>query len=124
MKRCSERWLSLMIACGKQCETMFQQFLQNAANSGELTSGSRDIEEINLGTWSLSVGYFQTVRLHQCWHNDLNESIDDENSLVLTADNIHIRTMKRLVNTYDWQQKVSNDDIENICLHLADAELR
>lgn len=124
MKRCSERWLSLMIACGKQCETMFQQFLQNAANSGELTSGSRDIEEINLGTWSLSVGYFQTVRLHQCWHKDLNESIDDESSLVLTADNIHIRTMKRLVNTYDWQQKVSNDDIENICLHLADAELR
>lgn len=131
MKRCSERWLSLMIACGKQCETMFQQFLQNAANSGELTSGSRDIEEINLGTWSLSVGYFQTVRLHQCWHNDLDENIDgiddeenEKNTLVLTADNIHIRTMKRLVNTYDWQQKVSNDDIENICLHLADAELR
>ncbi|PKH88450.1 TetR/AcrR family transcriptional regulator [Colwellia sp. Bg11-28] len=131
MKRCSERWLTRMIACGERCQTMFQQFLQNAADSGELTSGSRDIEEINLGTWSLSVGYFQTVRLHQCWHNDLDENIDgiddeenEKNTLVLAADNAHIRTMKRLVNTYDWQQKISDDDIEKVCLHLADAALR
>ncbi|MEY8198580.1 MAG: TetR/AcrR family transcriptional regulator [Colwellia sp.] len=127
MKRCSERWLTQMIACGKRCETMFQKFLQNAADSGELTSGSRDIEEINLGTWSLSVGYFQTVHLHQCWHNDLDEDIDEsdeQNSLMLAATNPHIRTMKRLINTYDWQQKITDEDIEKVCLHLADAELR
>ena len=74
MKRCSSRWLTQMIACGERCQTMFQSFLQVAAMSGELTSGERDIEEINLGTWSLSVGYFQTVRLHQSWRNDLNET--------------------------------------------------
>ncbi|HCM47258.1 MAG TPA: TetR/AcrR family transcriptional regulator [Colwellia sp.] len=131
MKRCSERWLTQMIACGKQCQTMFQQFLQDAADSGELTSGSRDIEEINLGTWSLSIGYFQTVRLHQCWQNDLAGNIEEMNDegnekkcLVLPADNAHIRTMKRLVNTYDWQQKISDDDIEKVCHHLIAAELR
>jgi AcrR family transcriptional regulator len=131
MKRCSERWLTQMIACGKRCQTMFQQFLQTAADSGELTSGSRDIEEINLGTWSLSIGYFQTVRLHQCWHNDLDENTDEINdesnenkSLVLAANNAHIRTMKRLINTYDWQQSISDDDIEKVCLHLIAAELR
>ncbi len=123
MKRCSERWLTQMIACGERCQAMFQQFMQAAADSGELTSGSRDIEEINLGTWSLSVGYFQTVRLHNCWSKNI-----DENSVeimqVLAPNDLHIRTMQRLVNTYDWQQKISESDIENVCLQLTNAGLR
>jgi len=123
MKRCSERWLTQMIACGERCQAMFQQFMQAAADSGELTSGSRDIEEINLGTWSLSVGYFQTVRLHNCWSKNI-----DENSVeimqVLAPNDLHIRTMQRLVNTYDWQQKISDSDIEKVCLQLSNAELR
>ena len=123
MKRCSERWLTQMIACGERCQTMFQQFLQAAADSGELTSGSRDIEEINLGTWSLSVGYFQTVRLHHCRQNDLDENVD-KTTVALEANNVHIRSMKRLINTYDWQQSISDSDIEKICQHLTDSELR
>jgi len=123
MKRCSERWLTQMIACGERCQTMFQQFLQAAADSGELTSGSRDIEEINLGTWSLSVGYFQTVRLHHCRQNDLDENVD-KTTVALEPDNVHIRSMKRLINTYDWQQSISDSDIEKICQHLTDSELR
>jgi len=131
MKRCSERWLTQMIACGERCQTMFQHFLQDAADSGELTSGSRDITEINVGTWSLSVGYFQTVRLHQCLQNDLDANIkgtnDDntkDNSLMLAPDDLHINTLQRLVNSYDWQKKISNEDIENVCKHLVNAELR
>ncbi|TWX66359.1 TetR/AcrR family transcriptional regulator [Colwellia demingiae] len=127
MKRCSERWLTQMNACEERCQTMFQQLLQAAADSGELISGSRDIEEINLGTWSLSVGYFQTVHLHQCLKNDLDEKTNESsenNTFVLAADNPHIRTMKRLVNTYDWQQKISDGDIKKVCLHLTSAELR
>jgi len=123
MKRCSERWLTQMIACGERCQTMFQQFLQTAADSGELTSGSRDIEEINVGTWSLSVGYFQTVRLHHCRQNDLDENVD-KTTVALEPDNVHIRSMKRLINTYDWQQSISDSDIEKICQHLTDSELR
>jgi len=42
----------------------------------------------------------------------------------LAADNVHIRSMQRLVNTYDWQQKVSNDDINKICRCLADQGFR
>jgi len=123
MKRCSERWLTQMIACGERCQAMFQQFMQAAADSGELTSGSRDIEEINLGTWSLSVGYFQTVRLHHCWSKNI-----DENSVeimqVLAPNDLHIRAMQRLVNTYDWQQKISDSDIEKVCLQLVNSGLR
>ncbi len=127
MKRCSERWLSQMIACGEQCQTMFQQFLQNAADSGELTSGERDIEEINLATWSLSVGYFQTVRLHHCWQNDFDETAENNakaTAAVLTPEDLHICSMQRLVNSYDWQRNVTRDDLTNICKHLENAELR
>ncbi|WP_057830050.1 TetR/AcrR family transcriptional regulator [Colwellia sp. TT2012] len=123
MKRCSQRWLTQMIACGERCQAMFQQFLQAAADSGELTSGSRDIEEINIGSWSLSLGYFQTVRVHQCWRNDLAENLAEE-MLALAPDNLHIRTMQRLVNTYDWQQKITDDGIKEVCLRLTEAGLR
>jgi len=127
MKRCSERWLTQMISCGERCQTMFQQFLQTAADSGELTSGNRDIEEINLGTWSLSVGYFQTVRLHQNLQSEYDVSSNDhteESTLVLAPDDLHINTMARLVNSYDWQEKISSDDIVNVCNHLLNAGLR
>ncbi len=123
MKRCSQRWLDQMIACGKVCESIFQGFLQAAADSEELTSGSRDIEEISLGTWSLMVGYFQTVRLHQCWQNGACLE-NEESPPALATDNVHIRSMQRLVNAYDWQQKVSDDDIGKICQCLADKGLR
>ncbi|MCJ8296879.1 MAG: TetR/AcrR family transcriptional regulator [Colwellia sp.] len=123
MKRCSQRWLTQMIACGERCQTMFQQFMQAASDSGELTSGNRDIEEINLGTWSLSVGYFQTVRLHHCRLNNQEESSTDE-MLALASDDLHIRTMQRLVNSYDWQKKIADDDIKKVCLTLSNAGLR
>ena len=130
MKRCSERWLTQMITCGERCQTMFQQFLQTAADSGELVSGYRDIEEINVATWSLSVGYFQTVHMHQNMQNVLDENIKDnaprctKGILMLAPDDHHINAMKRLVNSYDWQQKVTANDITNICEHLVDADLR
>ncbi|WP_019029207.1 TetR/AcrR family transcriptional regulator [Colwellia piezophila] len=123
MKRCSQRWLTQMIACGERCQTMFQQFLQTAADSGELTSGNRDIEEINVGAWSLSIGYFQTVRLHHCRHNNPDKNSTEEMS-ALAPDDLHINSMQRLVNSYDWQNKISNEDINKVCLHLADAGLR
>jgi len=127
MKRCSERWLTQMIVCGERCQTMFQQFLQTAADSGELTSGTRDIEEINLGTWSLSVGYFQSVRIHQSLQNNLNSTSNEnaeESTLVLAPDDLHINTMKRLINSYDWRKNLSTDDIVKVCTHLVDVELR
>jgi AcrR family transcriptional regulator len=123
MKRCSRRWLEQMIMRGKVCESLFQNFLQAAANSGELRASSHDIKEISLGTWSLAVGYFQTVRLHNCWQNDA--CMESEASLTaLAPDNLHIRSMQRLVNTYQWQQKVSDDDIIKICHCLTDKGLR
>jgi hypothetical protein len=32
--------------------------------------------------------------------------------------------MKRLINTYDWQKVISENDIENVCKQLTNAQLR
>lgn len=132
MKRCSARWLTQMTACGDRCQNMFQQFLQNAADSGELTSGNRDIEEINIGIWSLSVGYFQSVSLHLHRRNQLQDDISGEateqtcaaNGFVLADNDVHIRNMKRLINSYDWQQLISDNDLKKVCQVLSDNKLR
>jgi AcrR family transcriptional regulator len=134
MKRCSTRWLTQMINCGERCQSLFQQFLQNAADSGELTSGNQDIEEINIGIWSLSVGYFQSVRLHQLRHTDTEEQVgtnttsDDEaiteNAFALAPNDAHICNMRRLINSYDWKQNISDNDIKKVCLLLTDNALR
>lgn len=123
MKRSSRKWLEQMINCCQTCESAFQQFLQTAADSGELISGDRDIEEINLSAWSLSVGYFQTVRLH---HNrDKEQDIVGEECLpALAPDNLHIRSLQRLMNTFDWQKKVNEQDIIKTCECLVAHGLR
>ncbi|NQZ82049.1 MAG: TetR/AcrR family transcriptional regulator [Colwellia sp.] len=123
MNRCSPRWLDQMIACGKVCEGMFQTFLQTASDSGELTSGNRDIAEINSGTWSLAIGYFQTVRLHHCWQKE-QDVCEDDCLPALAPDSDHIRCLQRLINTYDWQQKVSDEDISKVCQCLVEKGLR
>ena len=138
-KRCSARWLAQMTTCDEKCQFMFRNFLQKAADSGELTSGERDIEEINLGAWSLAVGYFQTVHLHHYKQDNQAGNIAtdsktntgdniannlEENSFMLAPNALHIKTMQRLVNSYDWQKKVSSDDINKVCQKLTDAALR
>lgn len=136
IKRCSARWLEQMTTCGERCQSIFHHFLQAAADSGELTSGERDIEEINLGIWSLSVGYFQTVHLHHSKRDSIssatgvgstesaNEANTTESCFMLAPDDLHIKTMLRLVNSYDWKVKVSDDDILKICQKLTEAKLR
>jgi AcrR family transcriptional regulator len=132
MERCSSRWLTQMINCGERCQNLFQQFLQSAADSGELTSGCQDIEEINIGIWSLLIGYFQSVRLHQLRHNDTEELVKanttdtpaTENAFVLAPNDAHIRNMKRLINSYDWKQRILDNDIQKVCQQLTDNALR
>ncbi|GAA0811023.1 TetR/AcrR family transcriptional regulator [Colwellia sp. D2M02] len=123
MKRSSTRWLNSMIEGCQTCDGTFKSFLQAAADSGELISGERDIEEINLSSWALAVGYFYTVRLH---HNRSKEQevIDEECLPALEPDNVHIRSLQRLINTFDWQVKVSKEDITKTCECLVKHGLR
>ena len=123
MKRSSKRWLDHMIASSKVCENAFNQFLEKATQTGELINGKDDFEEISLGSWSLMVGYFHMVRLHQSWNNEQEmENID--NLAPLTIDNVHVKNLRRFINAFEWQKKLTENDIEKVSLHLMDEGLR
>jgi AcrR family transcriptional regulator len=123
MKRCSQRWLDYMINCSKVCEDSFQVLLQTAVETKELQSGINAMEQISIGSWSLNVGYFQTVRIHHDrktnQKNEVKESIAS-----LSTDNVHILNLQRFINTFDWQKKVSKQDIEKVVQQLVMSELR
>ncbi len=122
MKRSSQRWLDYMINCSKVCEESFQVLLQSAVDSKELEPDSTEVEEINIGAWSLAVGYFQTVRVQ---HGRMNQQEDNEASIKpLAVDNIHILNLQRFMNSFNWKQKVRKADIEKIALQLTALELR
>jgi len=123
MKRSSPRWLDYMFNCSKVCEESFQVFLEAAVDSKELISGASEMEEICIGSWSLFVGYFQTVRLH---HGRSNQQDNDEPMclLPLTVDNVHILNLQRFLNSFDWREKVKRQDIEKVCQKLVELELR
>lgn len=123
MQRSSKRWLDYMFNCSKVCEESFQVILKTAVDSGELNSGANDIEEMNVGTWSLAVGYFQTVRLH---HERTVQQDNDEQAclLPLSLNNVHILNLQRFLNSFDWKTKLKHEDIEKVCRKLVELELR
>ncbi|TWX58514.1 TetR/AcrR family transcriptional regulator [Colwellia hornerae] len=123
IKRCSQRWLDYMINCSRVCEDSFKVLLQTAVDTNELQSDVNDMEQINIGAWSLTVGYFQTVRLH----HDRNSKQDNESQACiasLSTDNVHILNLQRFINTFNWRQKVSKEDLEKIVQQLTTSELR
>jgi hypothetical protein len=125
MKRSSPRWLDYMINCSKVCEDSFQVLLQTAVDNNELQSVvSNEMEQINIGAWSLAVGYFQTVRLHH--GRNLNQEDNDGQDCIsaLAVDNVHILNLQRFMNSFDWQQKVSKEDIEKVAEQLVALALR
>jgi len=125
MKRSSPRWLDYMINCSKVCEESFQVLLQASVDSKELqSSASNEMEQINIGAWSLAVGYFQTVRLHHGRiHNQQNNDAQDCIS-ALAVDNVHILNLQRFMNSFDWREKVSKQDIEKVAEQLVALALR
>lgn len=123
MKRSSQRWLDYMFNCSKVCEESFKVFLQAAVDSEELGSGASEMEEISIGSWSLFVGYFQTVRLH---HGRSHQQDNDEQVclLPLTVNNVHILNLQRFLNSFEWREKLKSQDIEKVCQKLVELELR
>lgn len=125
MKRSSPRWLDYMINCSKDCEESFQVLLQTAIDSKELQPvAGNEMEQINIGAWSLTVGYFQTVRLHHGRNH--NQQGDDAQDCIsaLAVDNVHILNLQRFMNSFDWRAKVSKEDIEKVAEQLVALALR
>ncbi|RHW76317.1 TetR/AcrR family transcriptional regulator [Colwellia sp. RSH04] len=123
MKRCSTRWVQHMVNCGEVCESTFKSFIKQAADSGELITVNHDIDEIGISTWSMMIGYFQVVRIHENWQmNQIPH--DSQHNSALAPEHIHIRNMQRLLNTFDWREKLTSKSIVDTCKSLEQAGLR
>lgn len=123
MKRSSRRWLDHMISNSKVCENAFQAFLAEALASGELKADQNELEELSVGSWSLIVGYFQTVRLHLSWNSE-QELAEYDSLQTLSVDNVHIRSLQRFINTFSWQQPLSLEAMDKVCQKLQQEGLR
>lgn len=123
MKRSSQRWLDYMFNCSKVCEDSFHVFLKAAVDSKELRANPSDLEEINVGAWSLSVGYFQTVRMK---HGRSNQQESGGQACVssLAVNNVHILNLQRFLNSFDFRDKLKSEDVEKVCRMLVQIELR
>jgi len=123
LERCSPGWLRRMRSHCKKVEELFEQVLTQAADSGELISGHDVVEEVNLAIWSFNWGYFHMVRQYQCHVQEkpadtaIILSFDSE----IAEDALHIKSLVRLINAYEWQQPLTCEGIKKVC-QLLEAE--
>lgn len=122
-KRSSQRWLDSMYGCCDTCEAAFHHLLKTAIDTQELNASTSEMEQINIGAWSLTEGYFQIVRIH---HGRKNQQDNESQELkqLLATDNVHILNLQRFINSFDWQQSISQADIEKVARKLETLSLR
>lgn len=124
IRRASPLWTDRMIKANEACEAQFSKCLHQAAYSGELTlNGNTEamIEEINLGTWALIVGYQFVSRIVQIRHiSDGTDSLAEP----LPVDAAPIKTLQRLVNSYEWNTQLDSNSINHVAEVLTKHNLR
>ncbi|MBE0370435.1 TetR/AcrR family transcriptional regulator [Pseudoalteromonas aurantia] len=124
ISRASATWTEKMIIANTACEQLFKLALTDGINSGELTTElnlSQAIEEIMIGSWSLSVGYQQVQRVKQ--FRQIGEGTDSLLEPLSENDPI-IRSSMRFLNSYPWQQPLTQESIKTIQTSLESIHLR
>ena len=123
LKRGSPMWIERMLNSSKKIELEFEQFFMAASASGEFISGVEAEEEICLLFWSLTAGYFQLVRQHHSWLQGEDEATTGE-FVALSGNAPHILGLKRVINSYEWQQPLTDQGIKKACELLEQINFR
>ncbi|MFD2167033.1 TetR/AcrR family transcriptional regulator [Thalassotalea euphylliae] len=124
ISRTSQRWTERMMQSHEKCETIFNKFMHQAAFSGELTlNGNIDemVEEINLGSWALMVGYQCIDRVFQM--RNISEGTDSLHEPVAT-DALRVKSLMRLLDGYNWRKPIDNEGVERAAAKLVELGLR
>lgn len=124
ISRTSPRWTEHMLTSHEKCEHAFYQCMHKAVTSGELTfegDVEQMIEEINLGSWALTVGYQHVDRVVQI--RQIAEGTDSLQEPV-AIDSPIVNSLKRLINSYDWQQPLDIDGVAKVAKLLTKYSLR
>ena len=124
IERASDRWTDTMIQANNNCEQSFKLALTEGINAGELKpvpNLSEVIEEIIISGWAMTVGYEQVQRIKQT-----EQIINGTDSLLEPLELNHpiIRSAIRLLNSYPWQQPITDTSLERIEHELHNLNLR
>jgi AcrR family transcriptional regulator len=121
LKRASSGWVEKYIACDAAIDHLFQDQLSKASEEGELIIESEDRElvlnEIITATWALCVGYSQVIQQR-------NVRSFTQNSTRLESDAVATGALKRLLNSYQWKEPLTDELIEMTCQKLKQEGLR
>jgi hypothetical protein len=103
-------------------EKLFTDFLNTAWQEGELRDDEYSKDEVlgqlNLSSWSLCVGFVQVALQLR------NRDTENAGPFPLAADHPIVQSGKRMINSYQWQQALQNDDFERVCAYLDQAGYR
>lgn len=123
LQRGSCYWLERMFKYSKLTNSLFIQCFMDAVQSGEFKSGEEYVEEINIATWSLIVGYFRQVQEHLSWDSE-DKTLLFSNKPIVSVDSIHIRSLQRLLNAYEWATPLSKEGLIKVCTQLEAVDYR
>lgn len=116
LERASKKHLETMIEVDMRIEELFKRVLNEACDTQELHVSDEDrdtaIEEIIVGHWSLCIGFSQ-VAMQRDTRN--LAGFEHEMPFPLNENSAVIQNSMRLMNTYPWQRKLTQDDLINIC---------
>lgn len=124
ISRASSLWTERMIKANENCEYVFNQCMHQAAQQGELTiTGDAEqlIEEINLGCWALLMGYQYVERMIQI--RNISEGTDSLSAPV-AIDATVVRSLQRLLNSYQWRAPLNAEGIAKTLNVLKEHQLR
>ncbi|SFD50059.1 TetR/AcrR family transcriptional regulator [Pseudoalteromonas denitrificans] len=124
ISRASSLWTDRMIKANEDCDQVFSKCMHQAAYSGELKlNGNTEemIEEINLGCWALLMGYQYVDRIVHIRH--ISDGTDSLNEAV-AIDAPVLKSLKRLINSYEWQTPLNQDGITKVANLLVEMQLR
>lgn len=123
LQRASVGWIEKMKRGVQNCKAIFDQLLLDASKNGELLleTGDRQLEELNIGCWSMHAGYNQTVLR-------MSSFLSDEQALPLPyplpQDDLLVLNLTRLINSFPWEKNLDPQGIERCCKILEGSGLR
>jgi len=125
LKRASSGWIEKMVRVEEPLEQLFFDAISAAIDSGELALDGQNremlVEEILVAVWSMNVGFFQ-VAFQRHARGMLGELV--ALPFPLAIDDPFTKTVRRLLNSYQWQQPLTEQGINDLCLLLEKEGLR
>lgn len=116
LQRASQGWLAQMREAAESIDLMFQDFFQNAADSGELDVADEDeLYTLSMGCWSMCAGFQHIALMRNVRGSERQEHLLQ---YPLQSGDYPIVCTQRLLNTYRWRQPLTSEAIDAACDHL------